>query len=101
LEPQAILDFIAGNTRPKVAIQDCPYVLFTTTRTDDRSAPMVIHLLNYHQAPLANVHLRLPAGARPRLEALTPGGEQLLKGSAEGEWVIPKLGVYSLVIVDQ
>ncbi|MHC4118248.1 MAG: hypothetical protein ACYSWO_12140 [Planctomycetota bacterium] len=93
-----ILDFIHENTRPSFEVVDCPYVLLTTTRSQDGSS--AVHLLNYRKHTLENVRIRCSGGRKPRLLALTRGCDRIDKGPKPGEWIIPKLGVYSILIVE-
>jgi len=94
----ALLDFIGKNTTPSFEVLDCPYVLFTVTQSDDGS--FVVHLLNYRKHALENVRLRYEGEGRLRLLALTPGYDRIRRGPARGEWIIPKLGVYSILMAE-
>ena len=97
----AVLRFVQENTKPAFSVVGCPYVLFTTTRGAAQPKDgYVVHLLNYQKETLGNVRVRLSGAARPKLVALTPGCGQIEKGAADSEWVIPRLGVYSLLIVE-
>ena len=95
------MDFIRENTKPSFEVIDCPYVLFTITE-GGRSAKdgFVVHLLNYQKRPLENVRVRCFSGEKLNLLALTPGCERIDKQAGGNQWVIPKLGVYSILIVE-
>jgi hypothetical protein len=60
----------------------------------------VAHLLNYRKHPLKDVRIHCPAGRQLRMLALTPDCNRLQPGPKEGEWLIPSLGVYSMVVVE-
>jgi len=92
----ALLDFIRKNTTPSFEVLDCRYVLFTVTQSGDGS--FVVHLLNYRKHALENVRVRCGDGGKLRLLALTPGCDQIRKGPTRGEWIIPRLGVYSILV---
>ena len=94
----AILDFVRENTTPSFEVRDCPYVLFTITEggQSDKHG-FAVHLLNYQKRPVENVRVRCSGGEKLSLLALTPGCERIHKGTGGNEWVIPKLGVYSIL----
>jgi hypothetical protein len=95
----SLLQFIRQNTRPSFEVIDCPYILFTITEPDQSGSDgFVVHLLNYRKHPLENVHVRCPGGGKLNLLALTPGCDQIRKATADNEWIIPKLGVYSILV---
>ena len=94
----ALLDFVGRNTTPSFEIPDCPYVLFTVTQSADGG--FAVHLLNYLRHTLDNVLVRYEDGGRRRLLALTPGCDQIRRGPRHGEWIIPKLGVYSILVAE-
>jgi len=93
-----ILHFVRQNTTPSFGVIDCPYVLFTVTRSGDGSE--AIHLLNYRKHALDNVRVRCEGGGKLRLLALTTGCDRIKKGPMRGEWIIPKLGVYSILVAE-
>jgi hypothetical protein len=98
---QELLDFVKANTVPEFEVLDCPYVLFTLTEKADGSQNgFTAHLLNYQKETLENVRVRVAGGGKVRLLALTPGCEEIREGDAPNEWIIPKLGVYSLLVVE-
>ncbi|MHC4565709.1 MAG: hypothetical protein ACYTE3_08110 [Planctomycetota bacterium] len=91
-----LMDFVRENTTPSFEVVDCPYVLFTITRTGDGSE--AVHLLNYRKHPLENVRVRYPGGRKLRLLALTEGCDRIREGALRNEWIIPRLGVYSILV---
>lgn len=98
-EKEAVVKFIQENTKPLFSVLDCPYVLFTITQAVGTSeGGFVVHLLNYQKEPLSNVRVRCASAAIPKMVALTLGCGTIEKAGGEGEWVIPKLGVYSMLI---
>jgi hypothetical protein len=97
----AILDFIHENTTPSFEIINCPYVLFTITEGSQSGKKyFAVHLLNYRKHPLMNVRVRCPGVKKLHLLSLSPGCEQIRKGTKANEWIIPKLGVYSILSVN-
>jgi hypothetical protein len=97
----AILDFISENTTPSFEVIDCPYALFTITEgAQSGKENFAVHLLNYRKHPLVNVRVRCPGVKKLHLLSLSPGCEQIRKGTKANEWVIPKLGVYSILAVE-
>jgi hypothetical protein len=97
----AILDFIRKNTTPSFEVIDCPYVLFTITEGQQSGkGNFAVHLLNYRKHPLKNVRIRCPGAEKLHLLSLTAGCEQIRKGTKANEWIIPKLGVYSILAVE-
>jgi hypothetical protein len=97
---RTILDFIRENTTPAFEVIDCPYVLFTITEREQSGEEyFTVHLLNYRKHPLVNVRVRGPGVKRLHLLSLTPGCEQIRKDTRANEWIIPKLGVYSILEV--
>jgi len=93
-----LMGFVRKNATPSFGVIDCPYVLFTVTRSGDGSE--AIHLLNYRKHPLENVRVRCSGSGKLRLLALTPGCDRIRKGPTRGEWIIPRLGVYSILVVE-
>jgi hypothetical protein len=93
--------FLTEGIKSSFEIPDCPYVLFVLTQgAGVKPGGFVAHLLNYRKHPLTDVRIRCPAGKQVHLLALTPGCNRIQSGRQDGEWLIPSLGVYSLVIVD-
>jgi hypothetical protein len=93
-----VLDFVRKNTTPLFKVVNCPYVLFTVTHSDDGT--VAAHLLNYRRHPLENVRVLSPDNVKFRVLALTPGCDRIRKGSTRGEHIIPKLGVYSILVAE-
>ena len=56
--------------------------------------------LNYRKHALDNVRVRCEGGGKLRLLALTTGCDRIKKGPTRGEWIIPKLGVYSILVAE-
>ncbi len=76
-------------------------VLFTLTRhPDSAESHYVAHLLNYAKTPRRNVRLRCPGAANVKILALTSGCDTIVPGKQPGEWIIPSLGLYSMVLVE-
>lgn len=97
----ALIDFIDENTTPSFEVINCPYVLFTITEGGQSGKKgFVVHLLNYHKRPLVNVRVRCRGVKKLHLLSLTPGCEQTKKGTKTNEWIIQKLGVYSILVVE-
>lgn len=97
----ALIDFIHENTTPSFEVINCPYVLFTITEGGQSGKKgFVVHLLNYQKQPLVNVRVRCPGVEKLHLLSLTPGCEQIRKDATGNEWVIPALGVYSMLVVE-
>jgi len=94
----ALMDFIGKNMMPSFEVVDCPYVLFTVTQSGDGS--FVVHLLNYRKHTLENVRVRCEGGGKLRLLALTQGCDRIIRGPTRGEWIIPRLGVYSILVAE-
>jgi hypothetical protein len=98
----ALIDFIKDNTTPSFEVIDCPYILFTITESEGSQSAkkyFAMHLLNYRKHPLVNVRVRCPGVKKLHLLSLSPGCEQIRKGTRANEWIIPKLGVYSILAV--
>jgi len=75
-------------------------MLFSITeRVQSGKDNFAVHLLNYRKHPLVNVRVRCPGVKKLHLLSLSPGCEQIRKGTKANEWVIPKLGVYSILAV--
>jgi hypothetical protein len=100
-DEKALIDFIKEDTTPSFEVIDCPYVLFSITeRAQSGKDNFAVHLLNYHKHPLGNVRVRCPGVKKLHLLSLSPGCEHIRKGTKANEWVIPKLGVYSILAVE-
>lgn len=98
----ALLDFVRENTTPLFQVVDCPYVLFTITEAKRPSGGgFVVHLLDYRKHVLENVRVRCSGGEELRLLALTPDCDRIIKGPTRDEWIIPRLGVYSILTVER
>jgi hypothetical protein len=94
----AILKFIRENTTPSFEVINCPYVLFTITEgSRPAGESFVVHLLNYQKRPLEDVRVRCPGGTKLKLLSLTPDCEHIDQRTG-ADWVIPRLGVYSILI---
>jgi hypothetical protein len=76
-------------------------LLFTITEAKQSGKEnLAVHLLNYRKHPLVNVHIRYPGVKKLHLLSLTDGCDRIRKSTRSSEWVIPKLGVYSILAVE-
>ena len=97
----AILEFIHENTTPSFEVIDSPYVLFTITEGKKSGREnFAVHLLNYRKHPLLNVRVRCAGAEKLNLLSLNPECEQIRKGAKVDDWVIPKLGVYTILEIE-
>ena len=97
----ALSDFIRENTTPSSEVVDCPYVLFTITKGSQTGEEcFVVHLFNYQKQLLESVQVRYLSDKQLRLHALTPRCGQIGRGTIANEWIIPKLGVYSILVME-
>jgi hypothetical protein len=98
-EEKDLIEFAVKNAPTDFEVIECPYVLFTLTESSGATdGGFVAHLLNYQKAALENVRVRIPGRQRVQMLALTPGCDQITKSQTANEWVIPKLGVYSMLV---
>jgi len=99
---EELAGLLADGLETSLEMGNAPYVLFTLTEGAGTTPEgFVAHLLNYRKRPVENLHLRCAEDRRPVLHALTPGCDAIAPGNRPGEWVIPRLGVYSLVVLDK
>ena len=97
---EQLVDFLTTGVARALDVLNCPYVLFTLTEhPHETQFRFVAHLLNYAKTPRENVRLRCPGATNLTILSLTPGCDQILRGEQPDEWVIPRLGLYSLVLV--
>jgi hypothetical protein len=97
-EEKDLITFAATGYERTFDVIGNPYVLFTLTQTDDAKKDVVSHVLNYAKEPIENVSVRCPGYKELRILSLTPGCDKIIRDRASGDWRIPKLGVYSMII---
>jgi len=93
----AVLAFATAEAQPAFQVLNNPYVRFTLTEKPGESG-FCAHLLNYLKFPLDNVRISCAGAQQPRLLSLTPECDGIVRGGSQGEWLIPRLGVYSIVV---
>ncbi len=97
----ALLAYVAEHTDPRFEVVDMPYALFTLTATDNTpQGGYVVHLMNYQKKPLDNVRVRCGKDNKITLLALDASHATIEMTDTPGEWNIPKLGVYSMLLVE-
>lgn len=95
----ALVAFLVDGIEPTFTVVDNPYILFTVTEPKSAAGTTVVHLMNYLKHPVEDVRVHCPAAQEMQLFALTPGCDRILEGIEPQEWVIPKLGVYSMIVI--
>lgn len=95
-----LLTFVREHTEPRFEILNAPYALFTlTSNAHTPEGGYVVHLMNYQKQTLDDVRVRCAENSRVELLALDALCGAIEGTGAPGEWRIPKLGVYSMLIV--
>lgn len=97
---EALLSFVEEHTQPRFEVLNAPYVLFTlTSSTNTPEGGYVVHLMNYQKQALDDVRIRCQENSLIEMLALDPQCDAVERTEKQGEWRIPKLGVYSMLIV--
>jgi len=99
-DEKEFVEFAVKNASVPFDVVECPYVLFTLTEpVEARDGGYVAHLLNYQKETLENVRVRIPGKQSVELIALTPGCDAITKSNTADEWILPRLGVYTMLVV--
>lgn len=98
-DEKEFVEFAVDNATVAFDVVDCPYVLFTLTKSAEaRDGAFVAHLLNYQKQTLENVRVRIPGKQSVQLISLTPNCDTIRKSNTADEWIIPNLGVYTMLV---
>jgi hypothetical protein len=95
-----LVGFLTEQVDHRFEIVNNPYILFTLTRhAGAGEGEYVVHLLNYLKTPQKDVRIRCPGASGIKVISLTGGCDRIGRGETEGEWVVPSLGLYSILLV--
>jgi hypothetical protein len=92
--------FLKDGVAARFEVVGHPEVLFTVTKPrDGEEKKLIVHVMNYRKHPLIDVRLRCPPAKAVSLRSVAPDCSRIQPASAPGEWLVPKLGVYSILVL--